>query len=164
MRRASTLASPVLSRTLGTAHGGAGGFAPSFSVQNRIVQAALYGSRAGNANNHRRWFSPFLAPFSGSSAQGATLGVAGGLITVVATTSFYQEVYAKEPPPAEVVPKEVVLYQYEACPFCNKVKGNCLLSWKVFVLNGWKCWFMICSKLQLWFGRYWNWIRFSKII
>lgn len=35
-----------------------------------------------------------------------------------------QEVYAKEPPqPKEFLPKEVVLYQYEACPFCNKVKA-----------------------------------------
>lgn len=33
------------------------------------------------------------------------------------------EVYAKEPQPPEVVPKDVVLYQYEACPFCNKVKA-----------------------------------------
>ncbi|XP_022134718.1 prostaglandin E synthase 2-like [Momordica charantia] len=34
-----------------------------------------------------------------------------------------QEVYAKEPLQQELVPKEVVLYQYEACPFCNKVKA-----------------------------------------
>ncbi|KAK9997577.1 hypothetical protein SO802_022263 [Lithocarpus litseifolius] len=45
-------------------------------------------------------------------------GVAGALISVAAT----QEVHTKEPPPTELVPKDVVLYQYEACLFCNKVK------------------------------------------
>jgi microsomal prostaglandin-E synthase 2 len=45
------------------------------------------------------------------------------LVSAAAAASLSQEVLAKEPPPAELVPKEVVLYQYEACPFCNKVKG-----------------------------------------
>ncbi|KAI4351030.1 hypothetical protein L6164_005419 [Bauhinia variegata] len=120
MRRASTLASCVLSRTLATAHGRAGSGAASISVQHRLLQAALYGSSTSNADAQRRWFSPL---FSSSSAQRASVGAAGALIGVVAATSLSQEVYAKESVPPEAVPKDVVLYQYEACPFCNKVKA-----------------------------------------
>ncbi|XP_064962362.1 uncharacterized protein LOC135611039 isoform X1 [Musa acuminata AAA Group] len=29
-----------------------------------------------------------------------------------------------EPPSPELIPKDAVPYQYEACPLCNKVKGN----------------------------------------
>ncbi|KAF7834538.1 prostaglandin E synthase 2-like [Senna tora] len=119
MRRASSLASSVLSRTIATAHGGV---AASSAVQHRLLQAALYGSSSGNSHYRRRWFSSLLGSFSESSAHGASLGVAGALITVVAAATFSQEVYAKEPLPSEVLPKDVVLYQYEACPFCNKVK------------------------------------------
>ncbi|THU74408.1 hypothetical protein C4D60_Mb04t33030 [Musa balbisiana] len=29
-----------------------------------------------------------------------------------------------EPPSPELIPKDAVLYQYAACPLCNKVKGG----------------------------------------
>lgn len=35
-----------------------------------------------------------------------------------------EEAYAKELIKPDLIPKEVVLYQYESCPFCNKVKGK----------------------------------------
>lgn len=35
-----------------------------------------------------------------------------------------KEAFAKEPVSLDLIPKELVLYQYESCPFCNKVKGN----------------------------------------
>ncbi|KAI4347266.1 hypothetical protein L6164_008090 [Bauhinia variegata] len=120
MRRASTLASSVLSRTLATAHGGAVSDATSLSIQHRLLQAALYGSRTGNAHSQQRWFSPL---FSSSSVKRASVGAAGALIAVVTATSLGQEVYAKESALPEAVPKDVILYQYEACPFCNKVKA-----------------------------------------
>ncbi|KAM6592421.1 hypothetical protein CsatA_000124 [Cannabis sativa] len=50
-------------------------------------------------------------------------GIAGVMVSGAAAVSLSQEVYAKEPPSKELVPKDVVLYQYEACPFCNKVKA-----------------------------------------
>jgi len=57
-----------------------------------------------------------------------TPSFAGGVAGVVffsaaAVSSLGQEVHAKEMA-QKFNPKEVVLYQYEACPFCNKVKGN----------------------------------------
>ncbi|KAK4256597.1 hypothetical protein QN277_006301 [Acacia crassicarpa] len=120
MRRASTLASFAVSKTLAAAHGGSG---ISVAVQRRLLQSALYGTSSGNAYNRRRWLSSLLGPFTGSSTQVASLGAAGALVTVVAAASYSQQVYAKEPPPPEVLPRDVVLYQYEACPFCNKVKA-----------------------------------------
>lgn len=51
-------------------------------------------------------------------------GVTGTVFFSVAASSLAQEVQAKESPPVEkLMPKDVVLYQYEACPFCNKVKA-----------------------------------------
>ncbi|KAB1212288.1 Prostaglandin E synthase 2 [Morella rubra] len=117
MRRASTLASSALSRTLATAHGGGN----SAAAHSRLLQVALFGSNSstGGSYTRGRWFSSF----TGSSVRAVSLGVAGALVSVAAATSLSHDVYAKEPPPTELVPKDVVLYQYEACPFCNKVKA-----------------------------------------
>lgn len=53
-------------------------------------------------------------------------GVAGIVFfSAAAASSLGQEVHAKDMS-HKFNPKEVVLYQYEACPFCNKVKGNVL--------------------------------------
>ncbi|KAK4779170.1 hypothetical protein SAY86_006698 [Trapa natans] len=116
MRKSPTLASAILSRSLTSASG---------AVHRRFLQAALYGSSSGSGCRHgsRRWFSSLLDSLGGSSSRAASLGLAGAVCAAAAVTSFSQVVYAKEPPPPEVVPKDVVLYQYEACPFCNKVKA-----------------------------------------
>jgi hypothetical protein len=124
MRRASTLASfPVLSRSIATVRGGA--TATSASASHGLLQVALYSTTSSGSHLRRPWFESF-------SGRKLAIGVAGTLASVAFATSLTQEVYAKEPPPAELVPKEVVLYQYEACPFCNKVKGK-MLSSSVFV-------------------------------
>ncbi|OAY32163.1 prostaglandin E synthase 2 [Manihot esculenta] len=116
MRRASTLASSVFSRTLATTYDGG-----ATTTNRRLLQAALYCTGgAGGSYNHNRWFYRLSNSFS---ARAASVGVAGALVSVAATTFLAQEAYAKEPPPQELVPKDVVLYQYEACPFCNKVKA-----------------------------------------
>ncbi|KAJ7975237.1 prostaglandin E synthase 2-like [Quillaja saponaria] len=120
MRKASTFASSVLSKNLIMAQGGG---ATSFAVQHRLLQVALYGSSTGNSHTRQQWFSPLLGSLTGATGKAASFGVAGALVTVAAATSFSEEVYAKEPLPPEVVPNDVVLYQYEACPFCNKVKA-----------------------------------------
>ncbi|GKV23259.1 hypothetical protein SLEP1_g33010 [Rubroshorea leprosula] len=120
MRRASTLATSVLSNTLANAHGGVG----ASTVHHRLLQVALFcSSSTTNSYTHRRWFSPFFSSSSSGSARGVCLGLAGALASVATAASLSQSVYAKEPLPSEVVPKDVILYQYEACPFCNKVKA-----------------------------------------
>ncbi|KAF9671305.1 hypothetical protein SADUNF_Sadunf12G0033600 [Salix dunnii] len=111
MRRASTLASSVLSRTLtSTLHEGGA----LSTIKHRFLLASLYSTTSSTGSSHsRRIFNPFSS----------SLGVAGALLSAAAAASLSQDVLAKEPPRAELVPKEVVLYQYEACPFCNKVKA-----------------------------------------
>ncbi|KAJ6359193.1 hypothetical protein OIU76_000835 [Salix suchowensis] len=82
--------------------------------KHRFLLASLYSTTSNTGSSHsRRIFNPFSS----------SLGVAGALVSAAAAASLSQDVLAKEPPRAELVPKEVVLYQYEACPFCNKVKA-----------------------------------------
>ncbi|CAK9179255.1 unnamed protein product [Ilex paraguariensis] len=111
MRRASTLAASALSRALLSANEGC-----ATTVQPRLLQAALYGTTTSST---RRWWSSSIS----GSAKAVSLGLAGALATVAGVATLSQEVYAKEPPSPEAVPKDVILYQYEACPFCNKVKA-----------------------------------------
>ncbi|CAL5186667.1 unnamed protein product [Lathyrus oleraceus] len=108
MRRAYSV---LLHRNLAAARLGG---ATSTAVPNRFLQTTLYGTTAGSSPSSRRWFSSILAAVVGTS-----LGV-GGLI---AASSASQEVLAKERPPSDAIPSDVILYQYEACPFCNKVKA-----------------------------------------
>uniref|UniRef100_U5FLG4 GST N-terminal domain-containing protein n=1 Tax=Populus trichocarpa TaxID=3694 RepID=U5FLG4_POPTR len=116
MRRASTLASSVLSRTLSSTLHDCSGLSTTSAatINHRFLHAALFSTTTSTGSSStRRIFNPFST----------YLGVAGALVSAAAAASLSQEVLAKEPPPAELVPKEVVLYQYEACPFCNKVKA-----------------------------------------
>lgn len=62
--------------------------------------------------------------FGGLPTPSFAGGVAGIVFfSAAAASSLAQEVHAKEMS-QKFNPKEVVLYQYEACPFCNKVKGK----------------------------------------
>lgn len=130
MRRAYSV---LLHRNLAAARHGS---AASIAVPNRFLQATLYGTTAGSSPSSRRWFSSILA-----AVAGTTLGV-GGLI---AANSASHEVLAKERPPSDALPSEVVLYQYEACPFCNKVKGE-NTGWFLLLAFRFVRWFeiMIC--------------------
>lgn len=103
----------VLSRAIGLGGGGA-----TSATNQRFLQAALYGSTAySNANSSPHWLSSRaladrFGPIAPSSVPNGVVG-----------TRFINSL-AKEPPRAEKFsPKDVVLFQYEACPFCNKVKA-----------------------------------------
>lgn len=103
----------VLSRAIGLGGGGA-----TSATNQRFLQAALYGTTAySNANSNPHWLSSRgladrFGPIAPSSVPNGVVG-----------TRFINSL-AKEPPRAEKFsPKDVVLFQYEACPFCNKVKG-----------------------------------------
>ncbi|XP_072958608.1 uncharacterized protein [Typha angustifolia] len=66
-----------------------------------------------------RWWFPHSAVAS-SGSRSVPVGFAGALsfsLTLVTAAE------AKEPLSPEFLPKDVVLYQYEACPFCNKVRA-----------------------------------------
>ncbi|KAL3688892.1 hypothetical protein R1sor_015201 [Riccia sorocarpa] len=51
------------------------------------------------------------------------VGMAAGAFSASVALSSIPAALAKERVIADRLPKEVVLYQYEACPFCNKVKA-----------------------------------------
>ncbi|KAJ4963309.1 hypothetical protein NE237_023248 [Protea cynaroides] len=121
MRRAQSLASSVLGRALLPAlegYAAASSSAISTSVQPRLMQVALYNSYSGSSDQPR-----LFSDYGGRPTRAVSLGVAGAVSFSVAASSVVPNVYAKEPLSSEFLPKDVVLYQYEACPFCNKVKA-----------------------------------------
>jgi microsomal prostaglandin-E synthase 2 len=106
----------VLSRSIGIGIGGGGA---TSATNQRLLQAALYGTTAhSNAKSNPHWLSSRVladrfGPFAPSSVPKGVVG-----------TRFIHSL-AEEPPRADKFsPKDVVLFQYEACPFCNKVKGS----------------------------------------
>ncbi|KAB2029912.1 hypothetical protein ERO13_D05G187700v2 [Gossypium hirsutum] len=111
MRRVNGLA--IVGRTLTC--GGA--------VEKRLAQAALM-STCSSSSLNSHIFSQKLADRLGLSRPSLVRRVAGTMLFSVAASSLAQDALAKEKPRSEkFLPKEVVLYQYEACPFCNKVKA-----------------------------------------
>ncbi|GJR40990.1 prostaglandin E synthase 2-like protein [Tanacetum coccineum] len=122
MRRATTLAATTtsLSRAI---------FTTSEHQYNNLLQSASF--YATNAGSSRRWFS--TSNGSGGAKAMKSFGYLAGAGMVVTAVMVENEVFAKEAVKADLVPKDVVLYQYESCPFCNKVKGSVI---KVFCLSG----------------------------
>jgi hypothetical protein len=60
-------------------------------------------------------------------------GVAGAVsFSLTFATVAAAEAKAKERPPPDLLPQSVVLYQYQACPFCNKVRGESIFLGSVF--------------------------------
>ncbi|CAH1435441.1 unnamed protein product [Lactuca virosa] len=106
-----------LSRLATTARAAASFSAPATSATSRRTidfQTALYGSRSSTYSNahHSHCFS--------------TLDKAiGGNISYSSIASAARELHEKDLPHSNTnyAPKDVVLYQYQACPFCNKVKA-----------------------------------------
>ncbi|KAK8551763.1 hypothetical protein V6N13_120197 [Hibiscus sabdariffa] len=91
-------------------------------VEKRLAQAALMSTRSSSLSNSHI-FSQKLAERLGLSRPSLARSVSGSMSSAAAS-SLAQDTHAKEKPPSEnFLPKEVVLYQYEACPFCNKIKA-----------------------------------------
>ncbi|KAL2512836.1 Glutathione S-transferase family protein [Abeliophyllum distichum] len=83
--------------------------------QHRLFQAALFST---NHSTRSHWFS-----YDKVTAQSTRTAVTGTMLFSVAATTLAEEVHAKEHLQSKFRPNDVVLYQYEACPFCNKVKA-----------------------------------------
>ncbi|KAL8110249.1 uncharacterized protein LOC141671763 [Apium graveolens] len=110
MNRATyNLASLALSRSILS-----GGHSAAVLRPRLLLTARLFSSAAAPSMSpvSSKWYTPSIA-------------VAGGTVACAGVATFLgEQVYAKEMPMSpEKMPKEVVLYQYEACPFCNKVKA-----------------------------------------
>ncbi|EAY93266.1 hypothetical protein OsI_15074 [Oryza sativa Indica Group] len=65
--------------------------------------------------------SPPSQASSSSSSRAMPAGIAGA-VSFSLTFATMAAAEAKERPPMDLLPQNVVLYQYQACPFCNKVR------------------------------------------
>ncbi|OIT38829.1 PREDICTED: prostaglandin E synthase 2 [Nicotiana attenuata] len=82
--------------------------------QQRTSTVARYSTSSSKSSVRSNWYQP---------TRTAAHAVTGTVFFSVAATTLTEEVHAKEAVPPELRPKDIVLYQYEACPFCNKVKA-----------------------------------------
>ncbi|PSR99569.1 Glutathione S-transferase family protein isoform 2 [Actinidia chinensis var. chinensis] len=90
------------------------------TTHHRFLQAALYSS-SSFSSAESRWFSHH--EIAKHSRRSAAHSIAGTMFFSAAASSLAEDVHAKEQTPSKkFLPNDVVLYQYEACPFCNKVK------------------------------------------
>lgn len=113
MRRVNRIA--VLSRAFdGGVTSSSAVNASTITPHHQILQTASF-----STNSSAKQLFDYFGPSTRSLAH----GVAGTMLFSVAASSLSQEVHAKEPLKPNFVPENVVLYQYEACPFCNKVKA-----------------------------------------
>ncbi|XP_030950784.1 prostaglandin E synthase 2-like [Quercus lobata] len=94
-----------------------GGATAASANRQRVLQAALYGT-CSNFNSERFGLSSRSAPPSVTNGC-----VAGTKSFSAAATSLAQDHAHAHAHSHKFSPKDVVLYQYEACPFCNKVKA-----------------------------------------
>ncbi|PSR99570.1 Glutathione S-transferase family protein isoform 1 [Actinidia chinensis var. chinensis] len=91
------------------------------TTHHRFLQAALYSS-SSFSSAESRWFSHH--EIAKHSRRSAAHSIAGTMFFSAAASSLAEDVHAKEQTPSKkFLPNDVVLYQYEACPFCNKVKA-----------------------------------------
>ncbi|XP_010519146.1 PREDICTED: prostaglandin E synthase 2 [Tarenaya hassleriana] len=92
----------------------------------RLASAAMMMTTCSSSSSNPGTRSRLLDDLLALSTPSFAGGVAGIVVfSAAAASSLAHEVHAKEVPGAtrRFSPKEVVLYQYEACPFCNKVKA-----------------------------------------
>lgn len=73
-----------------------------------------------------------------SRSRSMTL-VAAGAFSLSFAASMMSVASAKERVDDKYAPREVVLYQYDACPFCNKVKGTVFWHRKPFFISTYFC-------------------------
>uniref|UniRef100_A0A2N9FR74 Prostaglandin E synthase 2 n=1 Tax=Fagus sylvatica TaxID=28930 RepID=A0A2N9FR74_FAGSY len=96
------------------------------ATRNRLLQSALYHNTFSNANSERFVQSPSPSPSLSAppSVAAGTMFFSAAAATSLAQEHAHAHVHAKETPKShKFSPKDMVLYQYEACPFCNKVKA-----------------------------------------
>ncbi|KAL3640999.1 hypothetical protein CASFOL_015967 [Castilleja foliolosa] len=82
--------------------------------RDRLLQTAYFSTTTAttNSSTRSRLFSSKRISVAGTVA-----------FSVYAASALVGEVQAKEPVQSKYRPNDVILYQYEACPFCNKVKA-----------------------------------------
>uniref|UniRef100_A0ACD5WN07 Uncharacterized protein n=1 Tax=Avena sativa TaxID=4498 RepID=A0ACD5WN07_AVESA len=104
--------------------------AHSLASRSLLLSArALHGATASPAAaaataGGGRWGNNPLPPAPAPSSRALQGGIVGAVsFSLTFATVAAAEVQAKERLPADLLPQNVVLYQYQACPFCNKVRA-----------------------------------------
>ncbi|XP_047067641.1 prostaglandin E synthase 2-like [Lolium rigidum] len=100
--------------------------AHSLASRSLLLSArALHAAAASPAAGGSRWGNNNPPPPSPAPSSRALQGGIAGAVSFSLTfaTVAAAEVQAKERLPADLLPQNVVLYQYQACPFCNKVRA-----------------------------------------
>ncbi|XP_051213251.1 uncharacterized protein [Lolium perenne] len=100
--------------------------AHSLASRSLLLSArALHAAAASPAAGGSRWGNNNPPPPSPAPSSRALQGGIAGAVSFSLTfaTVAAAEVQAKERLPADLLPHNVVLYQYQACPFCNKVRA-----------------------------------------
>lgn len=87
--------------------------------QRRLFQAAILSTNGNFVSSVRSRLVAFDRISGGFSGE----IVAGRMQFSTAASAVVEEAGVKESAEQKFLPKEVVLYQYEACPFCNKVRA-----------------------------------------
>ncbi|KAF0930862.1 hypothetical protein E2562_035960 [Oryza meyeriana var. granulata] len=91
-----------------------------------LSSRALHGAAASTAaaGGGRLGAQPSPPSKASSSSRAMPAGIAGAVsFSLTFATMAAVEAKAKERPPLDLLPQNVVLYQYQACPFCNKVRA-----------------------------------------
>lgn len=105
--------------------------AQSLASRSLLLSVRALHSAASPAGANARCCSlPVLPTRSPSPSSSAVpTGVAGVVsFSLTFASVAAAEAKAKERPPTDLLPQNVVLYQYQACPFCNKVRGESIWS------------------------------------
>lgn len=89
------------------------------ATQQRLVQAAMLSTCS---NSNPLWFGQSSGDRFGLSKPSVAVGGR------MCFSSLAQEEVHSHFSADKFAPNDVVLYQYEACPFCNKVRGE---QWKL---------------------------------
>ncbi|RAL47397.1 hypothetical protein DM860_013362 [Cuscuta australis] len=90
------------------------------NTEHRLIQSALYSTRNSSSSMSHIFSNN---KHDDQSYRPSANVVSGTVLFSVAASTLAKEAHAKEPIPPNFRPNDVVLYQYEACPFCNKVKA-----------------------------------------
>ncbi|KAL3733289.1 hypothetical protein ACJRO7_022764 [Eucalyptus globulus] len=96
------------------------GAASAGASQHRLLRAALRNPRAGTSSP---WLSEVLTGRRWPSIPSVANGAAGARLVSSAAAAASSAAREEGSRGARFLPGDVVLYQYEACPFCNKVKA-----------------------------------------
>ncbi|CAL4956092.1 unnamed protein product [Urochloa decumbens] len=103
--------------------------AQTLALRSLLSARALHGAAspaAPAAAGGARGCAPLVPPprLPPPSSRAVPSGVAGAVsFSLTFATVAAAEAKAKERPPTDLLPQNVVLYQYQACPFCNKVRA-----------------------------------------